>query len=456
MTVTTTRAEEPACPEASPDAACTGAPSPGWGFSTLQIHAGRDYGAHHRAVVPPIYASTAFDLGDVDNAAELFAMRRPGVVYSRTGNPTHEVVEARLAALEHGSAALLVASGQAAVAVALLTLVQAGGHVVASSSLYGGTYALLTETLAPLGIETTFVEDTGDPAAWRAAVRPETRVLYAESLPNPQNDVLDFGTVAAVAHEAGVPLVVDNTVATPYLIRPLDLGADVVVHSATKFLAGHGAAVAGAIVEAGRFDWAAHRDAYPAFSAPNPGYGGLVPVEAFPDSAFTFRARAQYLRDLGPALSPLHSFALAQGLDTLSLRMARHVANARTLAAWLDARPEVTRVHYAGLPGNPHHALAERYAPRGTGSVFGFELAGGFPAARAFIDALELFTHAANIGDVRSLVVHPATTTHVEMPSEALARAGVTPGLVRLSVGLEDSTDLIADLERGFAAVARM
>jgi O-acetylhomoserine (thiol)-lyase len=376
-------------------------------------------------------------------------------------------VEARVADLEGGVGALLVASGQAAETLAILNVAQAGDHVVASPSLYGGTYNLLHHTLPRLGITTTFVDDPHDLDSWRAAARPNTKAFFGETIPNPRADVLDIAGVASVAHEVGVPLIVDNTVATPYLVRPIEHGADVVVHSATKYLGGHGAAIGGVIVDGGTFDYAAHPERFPGFNEPDASYHGLVYARDLgvgsalgANLAFVLKARVQLLRDLGPAVSPFNAFLLAQGIETLSLRVERHVANAQRVAEWLEERDDVRLVHYAGLPSSPWYANAQRYAPKGAGAVIAFELdvadaEQASAAGRAFVSALELHSHVANIGDVRSLVIHPASTTHSQLTPAEQAQSGVTPALVRLSVGLEGIDDILADLELGFAAAAR-
>jgi O-acetylhomoserine (thiol)-lyase len=431
------------------------APDPsGWSFETRQIHAGAAADPTTGARATPIYQTTSFVLGDTQRAADLFALAEMGNIYTRIMNPTTDVVEQRVASLEGGVAAVAVASGQAAETLAILNLTRAGDHLVASSSLYGGTYNLFRYTLPKLGIETTFVEDPDDPDAWRAAVQPNTKAFFAESVGNPKIDVLDIAAVSDVAHEHGVPLIVDNTIATPYLIRPLEHGADIVVHSATKFLGGHGTAIAGVVVDGGSFDFGAHADRFPDLTSPDPSYNGLNYWEALGNegAAYAIKLRVQLLRDLGPALSPQNAFLLLQGIETLSLRMDKHVANARHIAGWLEGRDEVERVWYAGLESSPWHANAQRYAPNGVGAIVSFELAGGIDAGRRFVDGVELFSHLANIGDVRSLIIHPASTTHSQLTPDEQRTAGVTPGLVRLSVGLEGVEDLLADLEAGFRA----
>lgn len=432
---------------------------PQWSFETRQIHAGQEPDPTTGARALPIYQTTSFVFPDAGVAADRFALKDLGPIYTRIGNPTQQVVEDRLASLEGGVGALLVASGQAAESLAILNLAEAGDHIVASASLYGGTYNLLHHTLPKFGIETTFVDDPHDLDAWRAAVRPNTKAFFGETIPNPRADVLDIEGVAAAAHEAGVPLIVDNTVATPYLIRPFEHGADIVVHSATKYLGGHGSAIGGVIIDGGRFDFAADPERFPGFNTPDPSYNGLVFARDLgvgsalgANLAFVLKARVQLLRDLGAAISPFNAFLLAQGIETLSLRIERHVANAQRVAEWLEARDDVRAVHYAGLPSSPWHANAQKYAPKGAGAVLAFELDGGAEAGQAFVSALELHSNVANIGDVRSLVIHPASTTHSQLTPQEQALSGVTPGLVRLAVGLENVEDVLADLELGFTA----
>ena len=426
-------------------------PEADWSFETKQIHAGQtaDAGTHARAL--PIYQTTSYTFDSTDHAAALFGLAEPGNIYTRLMNPTTDVVEQRIAALEGGVAGLFLASGQAAETFAILNIAGTGDHIVSSPRLYGGTYNLFHYTLPKLGIETTFVDDPDDLDSWQAAVRPNTKAFYGETISNPKIDILDTPGVSKVAHANGVPLIVDNTIATPYLIQPISQGADIVVHSATKYLGGHGTAIAGVIVDSGNFDWTNGR--FPGFTEPDPSYHGVV----FADlgaPAFALKARVQLLRDLGSAAAPFNAFLIAQGLETLSLRMERHVANARQVAEFLDGRDDVTAVNYAGLPGSPWHERATKLAPRGTGAVLSFELAGGVSAGKAFVDALRLHSHVANIGDVRSLVIHPASTTHQQLSAAEQLASGVTPGLVRLAVGLEGIDDIIADLECGFTAAA--
>ena len=430
-----------------------------WSFETRQIHAGQQPDPTTGARALPIYATTSYAFTSTEHAENLFALKEFGNIYTRIMNPTQDAVEQRVASLEGGAAALLVSSGQAAETLAILNVAEAGDHVVASPRLYGGTYNLLHYSLPKLGIQVSFVEDPDDLDSWRAAVRPNTKAFYGETISNPYQDVLDIEGVASVAHDAGVPLIVDNTVATPFLLRPLEHGADVVVHSATKFLGGHGTAVAGVIVDGGRFDYAAQPEKFPGFNTPDPSYHGLVYARDLgvgsalgANLAFVLKARVQLLRDLGAAVSPFNAFLIAQGIETLSLRMERHVANARAVAEWLEARDDVERVAYASLPSSPWHARAEKYTPRGSGSVLAFEIAGGLEAGKRFVEGLELHSHVANIGDVRSLVIHPASTTHSQLSEAEQVASGVSPGLVRLSVGLEHVDDILADLEAGFRA----
>ena len=431
-----------------------------WGFETRQIHAGQEPDSATGARAVPIYQTTAYQFRDAEHAANLFALAEPGNIYTRIMNPTQSVAEVRLAALENGLAetaagvpgALFVSSGQAAETMAILNLAETGSHIVSAAALYGGTYNLLHYTLPKLGIETTFVEDADDLDEWRAAVRPNTKAFYGETIGNPMNNILDIEGVAGVAHDVGVPLIVDNTVATPYLIRPLDWGADIVVHSATKFLSGHGTAIAGCIVDGGSFEFS-DAERFPNFNEPDPSYHGLTYWPMLGAGSYIAKARIQLLRDLGSAISPFNSFLVLQGLETLSLRMERHVENAQQVAEWLEARDEVEEVLYAGLPSSRWHGAAEKYAQgRGAGSVPAFIIKGGLEAGRRFVDALELHSHVANIGDVRSLVIHPASTTHSQLTEEEQVTTGVHPGLVRLSVGIESIDDILADLETGFRA----
>ena len=423
-----------------------------WSFETKQIHAGAVPDPTTGARATPVYQTTSFVFRDTQHAADLFSLAEPGNIYTRIHNPPPDVFEQRIAALEGGVGAVALASGQAAETLAILTLAGAGDHIVSSTALYGGTYNLFRHTLARLGIEVSFVDDPDDPEAWRAAIRPTTKALFAESLGNPRGNVLDVRAIADVAHAAGVPLIVDNTVPTPYLLRPIEHGADIVVHSATKFLGGHGTAVAGVVVDGGTFDFGAHADRFPDFSEPDPSYHGLRYWPALGPGAFAVKLRVQLLRDLGPALAPHSAFLLLQGVETLSLRLERHTANAQALAEWLEQRDEVATVHYAGLESSPWYETGQKYLPRGAGAIVSFELRGGIEAGKRFVDAVELFSHLANIGDVRSLIIHPASTTHSQLTEEEAAATGTAPGLVRLSVGIENLADLKADLEAGFRA----
>ncbi|MEJ6574584.1 MAG: bifunctional o-acetylhomoserine/o-acetylserine sulfhydrylase [Actinomycetes bacterium] len=428
-------------------------------FETRQVHAGQVPDPTTGARALPLYQTTAYQFRDTKHAADLFGLAELGNIYTRIMNPTQDAVEQRIASLEGGVAALLVASGSAATTYAVLNVAEAGDHIVSSPSLYGGTYNLFHYTLPKFGIEVTFVENPDDPASWQAAVKPNTKAFFGETISNPKNDVLDIETIANIAHKNGVPLIVDNTVATPYLIRPIEYGADVVVHSATKFLSGHGNSVVGAIVDAGNFDFAQHKERFPGFNQPDPSYNGLVYSQALgvgsafgANLSYIFKIRLTLLRDIGAAVSPFNAWLLAQGLETLSLRMERHVSNAKTLAVWLEKQPEVEKVNYASLPSSPWHKLATKYAPAGSGSVLSFEIKGGIESGKKFVEALKLHSHVANIGDVRSLVIHPASTTHSQLsPAEQLT-AGVTPGLIRLSVGIESIEDIKADITDGFAA----
>ena len=429
-----------------------------WGFDTRQIHAGAEPDPTTGSRATPIYQTTAYQFRDSDHAANLFALAEIGNIYTRIMNPTQGVVEARIASLEHATStavglpgALVVSSGQAAETFAILNLAEAGSHIVASAALYGGTYTLFHYTLPKLGIEVSFVDDPDDLEAWAAAVRPNTKAFYGESIGNPKNDILDISAVAEVAHANGVPLIVDNTVATPYLLNPLDHGADIVVHSATKFLGGHGTAIAGAIVDGGSFDFSSN-DKFPQFTEPDPSYHGLAYWPALGAGSYIIKARVQLLRDIGASVSPFNAFLLIQGIETLSLRMDRHVANAQAVAEYLEGHEQVESVAYAGLASSPWNARVATYTPKGAGSVPAFVIKGGREAGKKFVEALELHSHLANIGDVRSLVIHPASTTHSQLTADEQATTGVDPGLIRLSVGLENIEDIIEDLDKGFAA----
>ncbi|GAA3767749.1 bifunctional o-acetylhomoserine/o-acetylserine sulfhydrylase [Microbacterium kribbense] len=428
-----------------------------WRFETAQIHAGAAPDPVTGSRATPIYQTTSYVFKNTEHAANLFSLAEVGNIYTRIQNPTTDVVEQRLAALEGGTGALVVASGMSAATLSILNLAQAGDHVVASSAIYGGTYNLLRYTLAKLGIETTFVDDQDDLDAWRSAIQPHTKLVFAESIGNPKINVLDIQAIADIAHEADLPFIVDNTIATPYLIRPFEHGADIVIHAATKFLGGHGTVIAGVIVDGGSFPWSQHADKFPGLTEPDPSYHGVSYSGALGDGiAYIIKARVQLLRDMGPALAPASSWQLIQGIETLSLRIERHVENTQEIAEWLEARDEVASVSYAGLPSSPWYANAQKYAPKGVGAVLSFELKGGVDAGRAFVDNLKLFSHLANIGDVRSLVIHPASTTHSQLTPEQQLGGGVTPGLVRLSVGLENVEDLKDDLEQALVAAGKI
>ncbi|MDY7103925.1 MAG: bifunctional o-acetylhomoserine/o-acetylserine sulfhydrylase [Actinomycetota bacterium] len=431
----------------------------GWGFETNQIHAGQEPDPTTGARAVPIYQTTAYSFRDSAHGAKLFALEELGNIYTRIMNPTQAVFEQRMAVLENGihtappglPGALAVSSGQQAETVALLNLCSSGDHIVSSSALYGGTYNLFHYTLPKMGIEVDFVSEADDLAAWEAKIKPNTKALYGESIGNPKNDVFPIKEVSDLGRSHGIPLVIDNTVATPYLCRPLEHGAAVVVHSATKFIGGHGTAIGGVIVDGGNFDYGAS-GRFPGFTEPDPSYHGLNYWEMLGFGSFIVKARLQLLRDLGGAVSPFNAFLFLQGLETLSLRMERHVANAQKVAEFLESRDEVERVQYAGLASSPWHARAQELMPLGAGSVPAFIIKGGRDAGERFTDALELHSNLANIGDVRSLVIHPASTTHQQLSPEEQVATGVDPGLIRLSVGIESIDDIIADLEAGFRA----
>jgi O-acetylhomoserine (thiol)-lyase len=427
------------------------------GFDTLALHAGAAPDPATGARATPLHLSTSFVFENSEHAASLFNMERSGHVYSRLSNPTTAVFEERMAALDGGVGAIATASGQAALHLAICTLMGAGGHVVASTALYGGSHNLLHYTLKRFGIETTFVNPR-DLDAWRAAIRPETRLLFGESLGNPGLDVLDIPAVSDIAHAAGLPLLVDATFTTPYLQRPAELGADLVYHSATKFLCGHGTVIGGVLVDAGSFDWDGAHAASGRFTTlcePYDGFHGMVFSEESTVGAFLLRARREGLRDFGACMSPHTAWLMLQGLETLPLRMARHVANAQAVAEFLAAHELVDQVGYPGLASHPDHALAQQLLPRGAGAVFSFDLKGSREQGKAFIEALKLFSHLANVGDSKSLVIHPASTTHFRMDDAALKSAGIGPGTIRLSIGLEDPADLIDDLKRALKVASK-
>ena len=433
--------------------------TPSWSFETRQIHVGQTPDSQTGARALPIYQTTSYVFRDTDHAANLFALKEFGNIYTRIMNPTQDAVEQRIASLEGGVAALLVASGQAAETLAILNVAEAGDHIVASPSLYGGTFNLLKYTLPKFGLQVTFVEDATDIESWRAAIRPNTKVFYGETIANPKSEILDIEKVAALAHEHGAPLIVDNTIATPYLLRPIEFGADVVVHSATKYLGGHGTTIAGVIVDAGTFDYGKDPEKFPNFNTPEESYHGLVYARDLgvgsalgANLAYILKARVQLLRDIGASIAPFNAFLIAQGLETLSLRIDRHIENTHKVAAYLVGHPQVERVVWASLEGDPNYKLAQKYTPKGAGAVLAFEIQGGLEAGKKFVEGLTLHSHVANIGDVRSLAIHPASTTHSQGGDADRAIAGVTPGLVRLAVGIENIDDILADLDQGFTA----
>ena len=434
--------------------------TPQWGFDTRQIHAGQTPDSATGARAVPIYQTTSYQFRDSQHAANLFALAEIGNIYTRLMNPSTGVLEARLSDLEGGTAtavglpgALVVSSGQSAATLGILTLAEAGSHIVASPSLYGGTYNLLHYTFPKMGIEVTFVDNPDDLEQWKSAIRPNTKLFFGEVLANPKNDIFDIEGVSKVAHAHGIPLMLDNTVPTPYGIRPLEWGADIVVHSATKFLGGHGTAIAGAIIDGGKFDFAAS-GRFPNFTEPDPSYHGLAYWPALGAGSYIIKARVQMLRDLGMSASPFNAWSILQGVETLSLRMDRHWENAAKVAEFLQKQGAVASINYAGLSSSPWHDRAKKYfGGKGFGSVIAFEVKGGREAGQKFVEALQLHSHVANIGDVRSLVIHPASTTHSQLTEAEQLSAGVAPGLVRLSVGLESIADILADLELGFAAI---
>jgi O-acetylhomoserine (thiol)-lyase len=416
-----------------------------WGFRTRSVHAGGRPDPTTGARQVPIYQTTSFVFEDTADAADLFALQKYGNIYTRIANPTVASFEERLASLEGAIGAVAASSGMAAELMTIACLAQVGEHVVSSSALYGGTHTLFDVTLRRLGIETTFV-DPADPKAFAAAIRPETKLLYTEIVANPSGTVADIAALADVAHAENLPLVIDSTLATPYLCRPIEHGADIVIHSATKFIGGHGTTIAGVVAEAGTFNWGNGR--FPRFTEPVASYGGLRFWENFGEYAFCTKLRVEQLRDMGAAMSPMSAFLLLTGLETLALRMETHVANAARVAAWLEEHPSVSWVRYAGLPSSPSHELAQRYLPKGPGAVFSFGVEGGREAGRIFIESLEVASHLANIGDTRTLVIHPASTTHQQLSDEALVACGVPPDLIRISVGIEDVDDILYDLDQ--------
>lgn len=429
-----------------------------WSFDTQQIHSGQTPDAETGSRSLPIYQTTAYEFRDTQHAANLFGIAEAGNVYTRINNPTQDAVEKRLSVLEHGIASLLVSSGMAATTLAIMNVAEAGDHVVVSPYVYGGTYNLFRYTLPKFGIQFTFVDDASNLDSWRRAVRPNTKAFFGEGISNPLGVALDLEGIGKVAHEAGVPWIVDNTIATPYVTRPIDYGVDIVTHSATKFLSGHGSAMVGAIVDSGNFDFSLYPEKFPGFNQPDESYNNMIYAKdlgvnsAFGNVAFIFKCRLQLLRDMGSSVSPFNAWLLAQGLETLSMRMERHLNNAQAVAEWLSRNEQVASVSYSGLPSSPWNSNAKKYAPRGAGAVMAFDIKGGLEAGRKFVEGLTLFSHVANIGDVRSLVIHPASTTHSQLGEAGLRGAGITPGMVRLSIGIEDISDIIADLERGFRA----
>jgi O-acetylhomoserine (thiol)-lyase len=420
-----------------------------YGFNTRALHAGQRPDPTTGARAMPIYQTSSYVFEDTDHAATLFALQRFGNIYTRIMNPTTAAFEERMASLEGGVGALAVASGQSAQFVAMFTLLGEGDEIVASNTLYGGTYTQFDISFRKMGIQTTFV-DAADPENFRRAITPKTRALYAETLGNPKIDVLDIEAVAKIAHENGIPLVVDNTFATPYLCRPIEWGADIVVHSATKFIGGHGTSIGGVIVDSGKFRW--DNGKFPGMTEPSKGYHGIRFYETFGNFAWIMKARVESLRDMGPALSPFNSFLFLQGLETLGLRMDRHVANAKAVAEFLRAHPSVVWVNYPSLADSPYHALAQKYVPKGPGAIFTFGVKGGFNAGKRFIESLQLFSHLANVGDAKSLVIHPASTTHAQLSEEEQLSGGITPDMIRLSIGLEDIEDLLWDLDQALQA----
>ncbi|MFB3825693.1 MAG: O-acetylhomoserine aminocarboxypropyltransferase/cysteine synthase family protein [Bryobacteraceae bacterium] len=421
------------------------------GFATRCLHAGQHPDKETLSRAVPIYQTSSYVFEDSQHAADLFALQKFGNIYTRIMNPTTAVFEERVASLEGGVAALATSSGQAAQMLALTSLMSAGDEMVAAATLYGGTYTQFDISFRRLGIHTTFVEPD-DPENFRRAITPRTKVLYGETVANPRMNVLDIARVAAIAHEAGIPLVVDNTLASPYLCRPIEHGADIVLHSATKFLGGHGTSIGGVIVDSGRFPWS--KEKFPQLTEPSPGYHGLRFAETFGELAFIIKARVEGLRDLGPAMSPFNAFLFLQGIETLNLRMERHSANAQAVAEFLERHPRVSWVKYPGLASSPYRELARKYLPKGSGAIMTFGIKGGLEAGKRFIDSVKLLSHLANIGDAKSLVIHPASTTHQQLKEDEQAAAGITPDMIRLSIGLEDLEDILWDLDQALQASA--
>lgn len=421
-----------------------------YSFDTLAVHAGQEVDPTTLSRAVPLYMTTSYAFRDTDHAANLFALKEFGNIYTRLMNPTTDVFEQRVAALEGGTAALATASGQAAITTAIMNIAGSGDEIVSATSLYGGTYNLFSTTLPKLGIGVKFV-DPSDPENFRAAITDKTKALYAETIGNPKGDVLDIAAVAKIAHEHGIPLIVDNTFPSPYLLRPIEHGANIVVHSATKFIGGHGTAIGGVIVDGGNFDWKAN-DKFPGLTEPDPSYHGVVYADAVGPIAFAIKARVQLLRDMGAAISPFNSFLLLQGLETLHLRMERHSSNALKVAQFLEAHEAVEWVSYPGLPSHPSYTLAQKYLPKGQGAILTFGLKGGIEAGRKLIHSVKLFSHLANVGDSKSLIIHPASTTHQQLSEEEQGATGVTPGLIRLSIGTEAIDDIIFDLDQAIQA----
>lgn len=419
-------------------------------FETLAIHAGQEIDPTTQSRAVPLYQTTSYGFRDTEHAANLFGLKEFGNIYTRLMNPTTDVFEQRIAALEGGAGALATASGQAAITFSLLNIAGAGDEIVSSASLYGGTYNLFSTTLPKLGLDVKFV-DSSDPENFRAAITEKTKALYAETIGNPKGNVLDIEAVAAIAHEHGIPLIVDNTFPSPYLLRPIEHGADIVVHSATKFIGGHGTSIGGVIVDSGKFDWKASGK-FPGLTEPDPSYNGVVYTEAVGPIAYIIKARVQLLRDLGASISPFNSWLLVQGLETLHLRVERHSSNALAVAEYLEKHEDVLWVSYAGLPSHPSYELAQKYLPRGQGAILTFGIKGGVEAGRKLIESVKLFSHLANVGDSKSLIIHPASTTHAQLTEEEQTATGVNPELIRLSIGTENIQDIIYDLEQAIKA----
>ncbi|MFD1675899.1 homocysteine synthase [Alicyclobacillus fodiniaquatilis] len=417
---------------------------------TLAVHAGQEIDPTTFSRAVPLYQTTSYGFRDSDHAADLFALKEFGNIYTRIMNPTTDVFEQRVAALEGGAAALATASGQAAITYSILNIASVGDEIVSSTSLYGGTYNLFKHTFAKLGITVKFV-DSSNPEHFRDAITEKTKALYAETIGNPKGDILDIEAVAAIAHEHGVPLIVDNTFPSPYLLQPISFGADVVVHSATKFIGGHGTSIGGVIVDSGKFDWTAN-DKFPGLTSPDPSYHDVVYTDAVGPIAYIIKARVQLLRDMGAAISPFNSFLLLQGLETLHLRMQRHSENALKVARFLEQHDAVESVSYAGLESHPSHGLAQKYLPKGQGAILTFDVKGGVEAGKKVIGAVKLFSHLANVGDSKSLIIHPASTTHQQLTETEQLAAGVTPGMIRLSIGTESIEDILEDLTRALEA----